>query len=336
MTGPAGPDGGPLRIRPGAFWAWAELLRAPLLLSPLADVLAGFTLVRATAAAARPAGDPVPEDWLPRPLWLACAAGCCLLAAGMALNALVDRTSDQRNKPLRPLPRGAISPWSVRLAWIALLLVGMGLANEAGRPAGNAAALIALLILAYHGGLKRLRVPGCLALGSARGLDLLLGGGAALAWLGNRPDDLAAILPPLLLTAALYAVYMTGASLHASTDDEQGSAFWSRAGLILCGLALLLQLQPAVVGLLAETGPANLLAFAVPAAALVRLVRALPRLSPPQLTGVLLSGLYLVTAGVCLAAVPEGRELGPELISGLVVLALFGFSRLLLRVLPPS
>ena len=52
------------------------------------------------------------------------------------------------------------------------------------------------------------------------------------------------------------------------------------------------------------------------------------RLPPPPLTGVALSNLYLVGAGLCLAGGQPGA-------AGLVV-ALFALSKRLMRIFPPS
>jgi 4-hydroxybenzoate polyprenyltransferase len=314
----------------GRLRAVLELLRAPLLLSPIADVSAGFALACAGDATWNVTGEASlawpfsHED--SRHLALAAATGCCLLAAGMTLNGIVDLPEDRRTKPQRPLPRGTLSLPFARNLYVALTLLGLsGAALLAARPSREAAPLVGLFIVAvtliYHVGVKRLRVPGCLLLGAARGLDLLLG---AVALLGR-------VTPGALLAAGLYALYMTGASLHASTDDEPGSSRWSALGLLACVAALLL--PPLRIGArLADGDPAAWLGAAVALLGAARMIRAARTRPPPAVTGVALSGLYVLLATLVLCAgLPATR-----LPVAALVLALFALSRLLFRAFPPT
>jgi 4-hydroxybenzoate polyprenyltransferase len=339
----------------GGWRAWAELLRAPLLLSPVADVLAGWCL--GAACFRLPGGDRsrlagVLEEAARSPsreLAAAAAAGICLLAAGMAQNALADRDDDALRKPGRPLPRGALSPREVAVAWAALTLAGMGLAASVSGAALAVAAAIAGLTAAYHYGLKPLRAAGCLTLGTLRACDLLLGVCVAMAWLVRAEG--APILPgpvmfdtPVALTVAgLYAAFMTGASLHASTDDEAPSRPSRLASLLgtslnqlaLAGLTVVLA-DMAIVRLLRSPDAgawAMLLAgLALTAFAILRAWRGARTLPPGPLTGVLLSGLYLFDAAVC-AAHPSGRA---GLAASAFVLLLFCASRIMRRSFPPT
>src|SRR6185295_14660496 len=235
----------------------------------------------------------------------------------MTLNGIVDLDEDRRAKPQRPLPRGALSVRFARNLYVALTLLGLsGAALLASRPSREAAPLVGWAIVAvtvvYHVGAKRLRLPGCLLLGAARGLDLLLG---AVALLG----------------AGLYALYMTGASLHASTDDEPGRSRWSTVGLVACGAALLL--PPLRIGARLSAGdPAAWLGVAIALLGAARLLRAARTRPPPAVTGVALSGLYVLLATLVLCAgLPATR-----LPVAALVLALFALSRVLFRAFPPT
>lgn len=310
--------------------ALLEVLRAPLLLSPVADVYAGWILVEWLSVAAQDR-----EGWrqaLALPpggaalLLAAAGAGICLLAAGMAQNALVDLEDDRRRKPDRPLPRRALSMAAVRATWALASVVALGLVQGVdGGPA------LALAIVAgtstYHLGLKRWRVPGVVMLGLLRGGSLGLGVLAArtvgIDAAGPDPDLAAA-----WLGAALYALYIGGAALHASTDDEASSAGASLTGLLLASLVLGTWSLIAAIRL-ANTGAGQAaLGLAVLAWALVRLRLAILRKPPPAVTGVALSGLHLLHAGVAALAV------GPA--AAAVMLLLFAASRALLRCYPPS
>ncbi|MFJ8591322.1 SCO3242 family prenyltransferase [Streptomyces sp. NPDC093598] len=142
--------------------AWAELLRLPALFSVPGDALAGAA---ATGSAPNP-----------RTL-LAITSSLCLYEAGMALNDWADRDVDAVERPHRPLPSGRIRPAAALTAACALTGAGLVLATRAGRPALAVAAPLAATVWAYDLGLKH-TPAGPVAMGAARGLDLLLGAAA--------------------------------------------------------------------------------------------------------------------------------------------------------------
>lgn len=336
--------------RGGTLRAWAELLRAPLLPSAAADVLAGWSLACTAAVGAAAHAEPALAaeagarvcltGW--ESLLRAVLCSTCLLAAGMAQNAAADAAEDRRLKPSRPIPRGDVSPAAAHATWIGLTAVALALAATLGAGMLRAAAGIAVLTALYHLGLKRRRLAGCLALGAARGLDLALGGlalrhvaGATTA--GSGPTwATASGIDDIVLVALAYATYVTGAALHASTDDQPASAAtraWSAAGLLAC-VALLAGL--AVFSLLGPpqapgTSPWRLLAPLLPVLALARLVAAWRSAPAPVLTGVALSNVFLWDAAVVALGGTAASAAG-----ALLVLALFAASRLLLRGFPPS
>ncbi|WP_086846113.1 SCO3242 family prenyltransferase [Streptomyces daghestanicus] len=156
-TTPCGCGGRPARGR-----AWAELLRLPALISVPGDALAG------TAAAGAPPNA--------RTL-LAIGSSLCLYEAGMALNDWADREVDAVERPHRPLPSGRIRPAAALTAACALTGAGLALAARAGRPALAVAAPLAATVWAYDLTLKH-TPAGPVAMGAARGLDLLLGAAA--------------------------------------------------------------------------------------------------------------------------------------------------------------
>ncbi|MEU3382276.1 SCO3242 family prenyltransferase [Streptomyces caelestis] len=168
-TSPAGDVGdtapGPPRGcagRPARRRAWAELLRLPALFSVPGDALAG------TAAAGAPPNA--------RTL-LAIGSSLCLYEAGMALNDWADREVDAVERPHRPLPSGRIRPAAALTAACVLTGAGLALAARAGRPALAVAAPLAATVWAYDLTLKH-TAAGPVAMGAARGLDLLLGAAA--------------------------------------------------------------------------------------------------------------------------------------------------------------
>ncbi|MFI7016410.1 SCO3242 family prenyltransferase [Streptomyces sp. NPDC050164] len=156
-TPPCGRAGRPARGR-----AWAELLRLPALFSVPGDALAGTTA----------AGAPPNARTL-----LAIGSSLCLYEAGMALNDWADREVDAVERPHRPLPSGRIRPAAALTAACALTGAGLALAARAGRPALAVAAPLAATVWAYDLALKH-TPAGPVAMGTARGLDLLLGAAA--------------------------------------------------------------------------------------------------------------------------------------------------------------
>lgn len=287
--------------------ALLTVLRAPLLLSPLADSLAGWTLARWDAG----------QSWTAQLTELppAALAGCCLLAAGMAQNALVDQQDDRLRKPDRPLPRGDLSPAFVGLCWGLLTLAALGLC-VISPTLWPGVLLIIALSAAYHLLLKVQRLAGCLSLGILRGTSMGLGVLAAGGqWPGGIP----------LLGCAVYGLYIMGASLHASTDDEPRQGSGSVVGLGLC-LAVLLALAGWLTLQLQD--PLDLAGPLLLLWALFRLFHGMRTQAPPALTGTALSGLHLLHAGLV-------AGLGQPLVACLI-LALFASGRRLLRFFPPS
>ncbi len=353
MTTPA-----PSRTR-----ALLETLRAPLLLSPTADVLAGAAIAVAWVAPAATTAETETRGvgilvclggltWseLALPLLLAACCGTALLAAGMAQNALADLDDDRARKPERPLPRGAISEGSVRTVQRALIVFALVCAGLLSTRVLAAAAAILLGSWLYHHQLKQFRVPGCITLGCLRGLDLSLGlfAVAAVVAAGGPSSELivgAEVTRPSLslqgialwIPAALYAAYIAGASLHASTDDEPARSVWSPVGLGLCSALLLGLALLGVAGGSSPRGgvdPTTQRALAAAGAvvfvyALGRLISAWRTKPPPAITGAALSGLYLFDAGLCLV-------FGSAAIPAAIALLLFGASRRMLRTFPPS
>ncbi|MFF0889720.1 SCO3242 family prenyltransferase [Streptomyces sp. NPDC003456] len=152
------------RSRPRRRRAWAELLRLPALFSVPGDALAG-----AAAAGAVPNARTL----------LAIGSSLCLYEAGMALNDWADRDVDAVERPHRPLPSGRVRPAAALTAACLLTGAGLALAARAGRPALAVAAPLAATVWAYDLGLKH-TPAGPVAMGAARGLDLLLGAAATI------------------------------------------------------------------------------------------------------------------------------------------------------------
>lgn len=98
-----------------------------------------------------------------------------LYAGGTTLNDYFDIDEDARERPERPLPAGDLSQSTALVLGIGAILSGVGLAFvAAGLHAGVVASTLALAILVYDSALKG-TTAGFLCMGTARGLNILLG-----------------------------------------------------------------------------------------------------------------------------------------------------------------
>lgn len=196
---------------------WAELLRLPALFSVPGDALAGTA---ATGAS--------PNS---RTL-LAIGSSLCLYEAGMALNDWADRDVDAVERPHRPLPSGRIRPAAALTAACALTGAGLALAAGAGRPALAVAAPLAATVWAYDLGLKH-TPAGPVAMGAARGLDLLLG---AAATTGRTREALP--------SAALLGTHTLAVTTVSRQEAQGGSPLPPLAALAATALLARLATRP--------------------------------------------------------------------------------------------
>ncbi|MEU1278127.1 SCO3242 family prenyltransferase [Streptomyces sp. NPDC005805] len=136
----------------------------------------GDALAGAAAAGARPN----------RGTAYAIGASLCLYEAGMALNDWADRDEDAVERPHRPIPSGRVRQGAALAAAGVLTAAGLALAARAGRPALAVATALSATVWAYDLRLKH-TAAGPVAMGAARGLDLLLGATATVAATSPRP-----------------------------------------------------------------------------------------------------------------------------------------------------
>jgi len=205
----------------GVVGTWGRLLRVPNLFTVPGDPVAGYVLA-AGALGWHAAG--------------AVGASLCLYAAGLLLNDYFDREVDARERPERPVPSGAVRPGVVLGVGLALLGCGVGVAwLAAGREAALVAGLVAIAVVAYDGGLKRLRWLGPVAMGSCRAGSVLIGAAAA--------GGLAA--PAGLLVAGITWAYTTAVSVLAAGETSgrrPGRGAFAPALIVLVGACAMLPL----------------------------------------------------------------------------------------------
>lgn len=275
-----------MRDRLGTY---AALVRVPNLFTAPPDVVLGAAL----AALAGGATD------LPAVAGL-CLASMLLYGAGTTLNDYFDAEVDARERPERPIPSGAVPPRTALALGGALIVAGIVVAGvSAGVPGALAAAGVATAVVAYDGALKG-GSAGFLAMGAARGLNVLLGATAVgtlldLAW-------------PPVAAALVVTGYIAAVTYMASRETTGGE----RGPVAVAGVAALLAAVAAVglawtaggafrallaaavaAGFLARTGPALRRAYADPIPSNVG-----PAVGACVLGQVVLDGAFAAAAGV--------------------------------------
>ena len=242
--------------RPQNATAWLRILRLPNLLTIPGDLLAGFLLASAAAAA----------DWA-RLLLFAIPAGLCLYSAGLILNDLFDYAEDLRERPERPLPANAISRETAAAAALVLLWIAAFLA--AFFDALLVALPMILCIILYDVGLKKKPVLGPLLMGASRAGNLLLGAAAA-GGISSAPAP--------LLGAAVLGLYVAGVTHLARNETKPDANFTPlQVGRLL---RMLIPLQSLLCVAAIHRFPANLLGLAL--LPLLRFHRRLSARFPPS------------------------------------------------------
>lgn len=256
---------------------YLRLVRLPNVFTALADILAGYAIMRALF----PEHDPGYE-----PLLLLCGASAALYLSGMAFNDIADRAEDAEVRPNRPIPSGQVSLKGALVCAFALMALGIGLAYVVGSSSFLRAVMLAAAILQYDFNSKRNvrmgALMGPLVLGICRFLNVQLG-------LSVHPD-----FPLIFETASLTSVpwapafamglYAAGLTAFSTQEEEGRKNIAILFGWLLCfGGILLAALSSSRLAWIALAPLALLLLF---------LTRRLRKLGTPQ------AARDLVRAGV--------------------------------------
>lgn len=174
--------------------ALLALLRIPNIFTVPGDVVMGAILARGA---------------LPQPLLI--LASICLYEGGMVLNDFFDLKEDAQERPERPIPSGEISRALAGAIGFALLIAGVGIAYFVGMKFFYIATIIALVVLLYDGGGKKIPVLGELLMGLARGFNVLLGAGSF---------ELETLVWVFVIGEVLYIAFVTAlAKVETQNDD---------------------------------------------------------------------------------------------------------------------
>lgn len=234
MTDRTDPRSTPSRSK---WWAWAQLVRLPMVPTALADPFAGWWV----------AGQVIPTASLVTVI----GASVCLYVAGMLWNDWADYEEDCRQRPERPLPRGDISRRAVAVAGAACTTAGVVLGWLANPWAGLIATSLAGTIFLYDFLAKRHVVFGPVAMGGCRALNFMLSWGGPVGFIWWMPAVLGAYVAGVTVLAAE----------EAKNPHRRGQVGWWLRGIVVVDAILIATTgnHGAAMGLLALLVPALLL-----------------------------------------------------------------------------
>lgn len=194
--------------KPGRIKPWLQLVRLPNVFTAGADSLAGWLVAQGEWGEI--------GRWGPLVL-----ASMAIYAAGIALNDYFDRKLDERERPFRPIPSGAVRPGAAFGLAVALFAVGLGLAAASGSMRSVAvAAMLVGCVVAYDASLRKFAV-GPVVMGACRGLNFLMGASQAEG-LGG---------PGVWLVAGSLWLFVTGLTWISRAETESGRSRGTVLGL---------------------------------------------------------------------------------------------------------
>lgn len=204
----------------GPVLSWMRLVRLPNVFTAIADVSMAYWIPRS--------GD---APLFTVSLAMIAASSAMLYAAGMASNDLFDLDEDRRDRPFRPLPSGAISPFAASVL-TAALFAGALLASAAASTRSLVfASALAAAILLYNRVHKRIDALAPAGMGMCRTLNVLLGASAA-SQAGDH-ETVGAV-------ALANGVYVAGITLFARSEASRSPRKRLALGLAVmaAGLAI--------------------------------------------------------------------------------------------------
>lgn len=215
-------ENGPFRYSRSKLAAIARLVRVPNLFTAPPDVVLGAAIVAGLG-----------YDVSLGSVAALSVASVALYAAGTTLNDYFDAAEDARERPERPLPSGDVSRSQALALGVALLGIGVVTAWTAvGTNAGVVATALALLVVGYDGVFKGTPV-GYLSMGSARGVNVLLGAAA-----GALPTALPVESLSIPLVVAVYVASVTYMAESETGDSGRLPVVAAITGLLTAVLGV--------------------------------------------------------------------------------------------------
>jgi len=277
------------------IFAYLQLMRFPNLFTSIADVLAGYLIVRGL------------EINLAELLAL-CVATSFIYGGGCILNDVRDRKQDGLERPQRPIPSGRVAMPEAFILAVVFFGLGLAAAFWAGKAVFFVAFLLVLLAVSYDVITKEMPVLGPVTMGACRGANLLLGMSLSFDW------PMAAFLFPIISFTYVFALTTLSHFEVEGGLARKGRVVSGCLALVISAILILNMTHQLTVDGLIYTG--FLAAFAVPPL-LSGLLRPSPRrvgravkyliLGIPLLDAVYVSGIHGWSWGipVALCALPS-------------------------------
>ncbi|MBC2840215.1 UbiA-like protein EboC [Robiginitalea sp. SC105] len=219
-----------------AIMGYLQLMRLPNLPTAAADVLAGGAIAGVSLQLDGPFNLP---DLAPA-LFGLILASVFLYAGGVVLNDVFDADVDARERPERPIPRGAVSRSRAAFFGGGLLLLGVVAASMVRMESGYIAAMLAAAILLYDSYAKSSDFLGPLVMGVCRGFNLWLGisilpiaGAGSYLWVPvvyifavttiSRGEVYGGNKKALILAALMYVIAIFGVGILVGAETTR---FW--------------------------------------------------------------------------------------------------------------
>ncbi len=148
--------------------AMLQLMRPANIVTAIADILAGIAISGFFLL-------DMEKGVYAQPVILLCLSTFGLYGGGVVFNDVFDAALDRKERPERPIPRGAVTENEASLLGLFLLVIGIGSAFVWQVSSGVIATAIAVASLIYDKWGKHQSIIGPLNMGLCRGLNLLLG-----------------------------------------------------------------------------------------------------------------------------------------------------------------
>lgn len=166
-----------------------------------------------------------------------------IYCAGMVLNDVFDVEIDRAERPDRPIPSGKISLGFARILGFGMLLCGLFLINGFELATNGAKFSFPLLcfslglagmVVGYNALLKHTML-GPIAMGSCRGLNILMIGALAANHLESPMEGLLGLNVATWMVAAGMTLYISGVTIFAKKEAEE-----SPTGLLVLGMGVMI------------------------------------------------------------------------------------------------
>ncbi|MSR58599.1 MAG: hypothetical protein EXS05_13255 [Planctomycetaceae bacterium] len=204
---------------------YLQLCRLAAVFTAMADIFLGFLLTKPELSPGRDFG-----------LLLTASSG--LYLAGMVFNDVFDRQVDASERPNRPIPSGRVSLNAAVTFGGVLMMIGVGAAALVGLQSAFVAALLVMAIFLYDGLLKS-TLPGPLAMGACRFLNVMLGASTSIDPAAGVPTVASVWALPQLHVALALGVYIVGVTWFARREATISSRFQLAGALGVINLGLI-------------------------------------------------------------------------------------------------